>query len=94
MADKIRLKSFRDIYPYVMSEDYKNRFIGEYLALLYRIRKLDYMLIKAKNDLLDFPLTCPISLLETQLETMKDYKRVLEVRAEIEKITFPEVRYE
>lgn len=90
----VKIYSIRDCYSYMISEDYKNRFIGEYMELNHRIHKLNLIIIKAKNNLLDFPLNCPISLLETQLETMKDYKRVLEVRAEIENITFPEVTYE
>ena len=93
MADKMRVKSIRDIYPYIMSSDYQNRFIGEYMELCYRIHKLEAMLTKAEDGELDFALNCPITLLESQLISMRGYKKVLEVRAEVEKITFPEVIY-
>lgn len=90
----LKIHSIRDIYPYLTSEDYKNRFIGEYLELGYRLHKLEVIIDKAKDNLLDFPLSCPITLLMTQAENMTAYQRVLEVRAEVENVTFPEVSYE
>lgn len=68
------------------SEDYKDRFRAEYYQLEDRIDKLANMLEKYKAGTLNFTPSCSYELLSYQLQTMNAYKRVLEERAEIEKI--------
>lgn len=65
---------------------YKDRFITEYKELKSRLDKLHKIIIKYKAETLDFEPDCPIELLEDQEYYMSDYLKVLEIRAEIEKI--------
>ena len=67
-------------------EDYKTRFINEYNELKERYCKLNKILVKEEADTLDFQLTCPIYLLKAQLEVMRTYLHILEVRAELEEV--------
>ena len=76
------------IYNLIQSNDYKKRLFGEYLELKERYDKLHKMLIKHEAGTLDFELTCPFSLLERQCSLMGHYLKVLEIRLEIEKISF------
>lgn len=66
--------------------DYKERFKIEYKELNERITKLKSMLDKYKKGTLDFTPTCPIFILEEQLNHMKSYKNILAIRADMEKI--------
>jgi hypothetical protein len=68
------------------SDDYKERFKAEYYQTKIRYDNLRKMIIKCEAKTLDFEPTCEISVLEDQLYYMENYLRVLEVRAEIEKI--------
>ena len=70
----------------VPRNNYKNRFITEYKELKSRLDKLHKMIIKYKADTLDFEPDCPIEVLEDQEYYMREYLKVLEIRAEIEKI--------
>ena len=65
---------------------YKDRFITEYKELKSRLDKLHKMIIKYKAETLDFEPDCPIEVLEDQEYYMSEYLKVLEIRAEIEKI--------
>jgi hypothetical protein len=67
-------------------EDYKIRFIKEYKELKDKYDKLHKMLIKYEANTLDFEPACSLELLKEQKSYMGNYLRVLEVRAEIEKI--------
>lgn len=67
-------------------EDYKKRVADEYRELGIRMIKLQNMLIKNSKGELGFELTCPIDLLERQLEVMREYMKILEERAGIEGI--------
>ena len=49
--------------------------------------KLHKMLIKYDAGTLEFQPTCPIELLRKQKSTMGEYLNILEIRAEIEKVT-------
>lgn len=71
-------------------EDYKERFITEYVELRERYRKLRKMLIRHEAGTLDFKPSCPIELLLTQAKAMAEYLNVLEIRAEYEGIEFPD----
>lgn len=75
-----------DTMPMMVSEDYKERFKGEYYQLKIRICKLDNMLSKWNADKLTFEPTCPRSTYDLQLRAMRDYKEILEMRAVMEGI--------
>lgn len=74
------------IIELMKSDDYKERFKAEYYQLEDRVIKLGNMLEKYKAGTLNFTPSCSYELLSYQLQTMNAYKRVLEERAEIEKI--------
>lgn len=68
------------------SEDYKDRFKGEYAQTLIRVRKLNNMLNKYDEGTLDFEPDCPIWLLRNQSAYMQAYLKTMEERAEYENI--------
>lgn len=68
------------------STDYKERFVAEYWQTKIRYDALHRMLIKHEAGTLTFTPTCSIDLLKEQKGYMGNYLRVLEIRAEIEKI--------
>lgn len=68
------------------SADYKERFLAEYYQLSIRLEKLSSMLAKWDAGELDFVPSCPRSLYDLQIRTMKDYLAVLDARAAIEQI--------
>ncbi len=70
----------------VSRSNYKDRFITEYKELKSRLDKLHKIIIKYKAEALDFEPDCPIGVLEDQEYYMNEYLKVLEIRAEIEKI--------
>ena len=74
------------IIELMKSDDYKERLKAEYYQLEDRVIKLGNMLEKYKAGTLNFTPSCSYELLSYQLQTMNAYKRVLEERAEIEKI--------
>ena len=67
-------------------EDYKIRMVKEYKDLKEKYKRLYKILIKYEAETLDFELNCPVGLLYDQLDKMGKYIRILEIRAEIEKI--------
>lgn len=71
----------------MLSPDYNERFRAEYYQLDARYRKLDAMLAKAHAGTLEFTLTCPVNLLEWQLEVMGHYLAILERRAILEGVS-------
>lgn len=68
------------------SNDYKERFIAEYLQLKIRVEKLENMLKEWDAGRLNFVPTCPRSIYNDQLDGMKKYLSVLISRAKIESI--------
>ena len=66
--------------------DYKERFVQEYKELKERYNKLHRMLIKYEAGTLDFTPNCSLELLKEQGMYMGEYLRVLEIRAEIERV--------
>lgn len=66
--------------------DYKDRMKNEAIELKERITKLSAMITKYYEGSLSFEFTCPICLLEMQLNTMTDYYNILVIRAKIEGI--------
>lgn len=70
----------------MQSDNYKERFIAEYLQTKIRYDKLHKMIVKYEANTLNFEPSCPIELLMEQAEYMGKYLHILEVRAEIEGI--------
>lgn len=64
--------------------DYKTRMAYEYRQTAERLAKLHKILVKLDAGTLEFPLRCPSELLRKQENTMTEYLRILEIRAEIE----------
>lgn len=75
-----------DTVEWMNSPDYKMRFVAEFHQTRLRYQKLKDMLEMHKNGVLGFTPTCPIDLLEKQLQAMSDYLYVLIHRAHIEDI--------
>ena len=66
------------------SKEYKDRFKAEVYQLDIRIGKLANMLSSWDKGELGFTPSCSYVLLETQLNAMKVYRHILQMRAEIE----------
>jgi hypothetical protein len=73
----------------MVSEDYKERFIAEYIQLKNRFEGLVKMVERWDNGTLPFTPTCPRETYNFQLRAMKDYMDILVVRAKIEEIELP-----
>lgn len=86
--DELTLK---DTIELMNSEDYKLRFVAEYIQLKIRYNKLHRMIVKYNAGTLEFTPTCDISILDDQAYYMGNYLRMLEIRAEIEKIPLPRI---
>lgn len=67
-------------------KNYERRFVVEYLELSARIKNLEEYIERRNLD--QDEGKCDIAILLIQLNTMKKYKSILEVRADIEKIDF------
>lgn len=76
----------KDTITLMESDDYKDRFKAEYYQTKIRYEKLHKMLIKAEAGTLVFQLKCPPHLLREQENDMRDYLKILEIRAEHEGI--------
>jgi hypothetical protein len=79
----ITLKNTVDL---MNSDDYKDRFIAEYLQTKIRYNNLHKMLVKHEAGTLPFKPNCPIDVLNSQIYYMREYLTQLEVRAELEGI--------
>ena len=79
-------KTLKDTVELMNSEDYKERFIAEYLQLKIRYTSLSHMISDWDEGCLSFTPTCPRSIYDLQLRYMSDYLTVLEARAAIEGI--------
>lgn len=76
----------KDTVDLMVSDDYKKRFKAEYFQLEYRLNKLSDMIEKYKAGTLGFEPTCPVEMLEKQLEHMQEYLNILEERSFEEEI--------
>lgn len=85
------MKELKETVKLMISEDYKERFIAEYLQLKIRIDKLDNLLFKMENNELNFIPKCPYELLKNQLASMLNYQKYLRERAEIENINLEDI---
>lgn len=76
----------KDTIELMNSESYKERFKAEYLQTKIRYDKLHKMTVKYEARTLNFTPSCSLKILKEQKSYMGNYLRMLEVRAEIEKI--------
>lgn len=83
LKENVELK---DTIEMMTSADYKQRFKAEYFQLEYRCEKLAGMIEKYKAGTLGFEPTCPVEVLEKQLEHMRGYLYILEERSFMEEI--------
>ena len=81
--DEITMKMTIDL---MNSEDYKDRFKGEYAQTLIRVRKLNNMLNEYDTGTLGFEPDSPIYLLRNQSAYMQAYLKTMEERAVYENI--------
>lgn len=93
---KTAAQELKETVPYMLSEDYKERFIAE-----YRQTKIRYERLKSFNtriqaaemtgfreNAVEMPQhDCPLDLLREQQSAMGEYLHLLELRAVIEGIT-------
>lgn len=70
----------------MVSPDYKERFIAEFVQVKNRYHGLKTMIDKWDEGSLTFTPTCPRETYNFQLRAMKDYMDILIVRAKIEGI--------
>lgn len=68
------------------SNDYKERFLAEYFQVKIRYDKLKAMVEKWDKRELNFTPTCPRATYNIQLDGMKRYIDILEIRAKIENV--------
>ena len=80
-----------DTVEMMFSDDYKKRFVAEYVQTKIRYKKLHRMTTKYEAGTLDFEPQCSLELLKEQKMHMGNYIHTLEVRTEIENILLPEV---
>lgn len=76
----------KDTVALMESNDYKERFRGEYYQTKIRKEKLDIMLKKWDDGALEFTPTCPREIYDKQIAGMSAYLNVLEQRAVIENV--------
>ena len=76
-----------DTVELTSSSDFKDRFKAEYYQTKIRYEKLHKMVVKYEAGTLEFEPNCSLELLKAQESVMRSYLYMLEMRAEIEKIT-------
>lgn len=79
----------KDTIELMNSDDFKERFVAEYMQVKIRYNKLHAMLVKYKAGTLQFTPKCSYELLSEQAGHMGRYLHCLEVRAEIEEVQLP-----
>ena len=75
-----------DTVELMLSDDYKERFKGEYYQVKERYERLRKMVVRYQAGTLNFEPKCDLELLKSQLSAMRDYIYILEVRAQIEEV--------
>lgn len=81
-----RIMELKHTVSLMLSSDYKERFIAEYLQLKIRRDKLLAMCEKWDNGKLEFTPTCPREFYDDQLKSMNDYLIILQKRGTAEGI--------
>lgn len=85
---RCNVSGLKDTLPLMVSADYKDRFVAEYMQTKIRYNRLHKMIVRYEAGTLDFKPTCPIALLKEQAAAMGAYLYALEKRAELEGIHF------
>lgn len=84
------MKELKDTIRYMVSEDYKERFVAEYQQLKIRYEKLKKFCNKIEvSEMMEVKgpeHDCPLFILQGQLNHMERYLDLLEKRALIEEI--------
>lgn len=80
----------RDTIELMNSNDFKERFVAEYVQTKIRYDALHKMLVKYKAGTLSFTPQCSYELFTEQARYMGQYLHCLEVRAEIEGVKLPD----
>ena len=83
------LSELKDTVDLMLSSDYNERFIAEYVQTKIRYNKLHDMIIKYQAKTLDFEPKSSLLLLQNQASFMGQYLQQLEIRAQIEGIVLP-----
>ena len=76
----------KDTVAPMLSEDYAERFRAEYQQLYVRAGKLEAIIDAYDAGTLEFTPKCSYELLCWQLQTMREYLKILGIRAEAEGI--------
>lgn len=87
------MMTLADTVELMTSDDYKKRFIAEYLQTKIRYDKLHKMLVQYEAGTLGFTPNCPVEVLRGQAYHMGNYLMQLEIRAEIENIDLENLAY-
>lgn len=85
---RCNVSGLKDTLPLMVSADYKDRFVAEYMQTKIRYNRLHKMIVRYEAGTLDFKPTCPLALLKEQAAAMGVYLYALEKRAELEGIHF------
>lgn len=80
-----------DTIPFIVSESYEDRLIGEYVQLVIRYKKLVEFMITYEFNYTELYTDIDKEILKEQLEIMKKYIEILKKRAEREEIELPEI---
>lgn len=83
--------SLEDTIELMKSDDYKERFVAEYLQTKIRYNNLHRMIVKMEAGTLEFTPDTSILILKNQKSFMGQYLNQLEIRAEIEGIPLPRI---
>lgn len=78
-----------DTIPFMLSDDWRDRFIGEYLQLKIRREKLHKLVVKREVGKLDFNTPISLESWQSQEWHMKMYLDELEKQAAIHGIELP-----
>lgn len=75
-----------DTATMMLSENYQDRFVAEYIQLMDRYTRLYNLLVKWDAGTLNFEPSCPRRIYDLQLDAMRSYLTILEARAKMENI--------
>lgn len=83
--------SLEDTKYIMCNDDYRIRFVAEYIQTKIRYNNLHTMIVKMEAGTLNFIPDTPIDILKNQKSFMGQYLNQLEIRAEIENIPLPKL---
>ena len=83
--------SLEDTIELMKSDDFKERFVAEYMQTKIRYNNLHKMIVQYEAGTLAFEPVTPINILKDQKSFMGQYLNQLEIRAELEKIELPKI---